>query len=168
MTDIPVIGFIIPFAAFLVDQLPIIAPIAVSIAIPIALAALCGVVSERSGVVNIGLEGIILTAAFVGWGTGAAGGALLPPDMQQATAIFGISVPLLVGLVAALLSGMILAALHAWLAISLKADQIISGVIITSAAFGLPGSLNPLTWGGSPHGAGGFKPLNVPEDVANI
>jgi ABC-type uncharacterized transport system permease subunit len=169
MTDIPVLGFVIQFIAFLVDQLPTIAPAAVSICIPIALAGLCGVVSERSGVVNIGLEGMMLTAAFVGWAAGAAAVAFLPHDLAVArTGVFGISLPLIIGLGAALLSGMLLALMHAWLSISVRADQIISGVIINIAAVGLTGYLNTLISTGSPQGAGKFTALNVPQDIADI
>jgi ABC-type uncharacterized transport system permease subunit len=166
LTDIPVLGFIIQFTQFMLDQLPIIAHAAVAVSIPIGLAALAGTVSERSGVVNIGLEGIMLTGAFVGWVVGAAAVSIMGPGVP--TAIFGITTPLLIGLVAAMLSGMILAALHAWLAISVRADQIISGVIINIAAIGLTGYLNTLISGGSPRGAGGFKPLDVPPQVAEI
>jgi simple sugar transport system permease protein len=168
VTDIPVIGFIIQFIAFLIDQLPVISQTSVAIAVPIALAAMCGVVSERSGVVNIGLEGIMLTAAFVGWLGGATALAVLPPDLQGRTDIFGISLPLLIGLVAALLSGMILSAVHAWLAISVRADQIISGVIINIAAIGLTGYLNTIISKNAPQGAGGFEPLTVPASIASI
>jgi len=169
MTDIPILGFIIQFLAFLLDQLPIISHAAVSIAIPIGLAALCGVVSERSGVVNIGLEGMMLTAAFVGWAMGAVAVALLPPDLAaMRTEVFGITLPLLIGLGAALISGMILAALHAWLSIYVRADQIISGVIINIAAVGLTGYLNSIVSSGSPQGAGKFTPLQVPADIANL
>jgi simple sugar transport system permease protein len=129
---------------------------------------LCGVVSERSGVVNIGLEGIMLTAAFVGWLAGAAALAVLPPGLEGRTDLFGISLPLLIGLGAALLSGMILAALHAWLSISVKADQIVSGVILNIAAVGLTGYLNTIISKTAPQGAGGFQPFDVPTDVAQI
>jgi general nucleoside transport system permease protein len=166
MTDIPVLGFIIQFLAFLLDQLPIIAHAAVAVAIPIGLAALAGTISERSGVVNIGLEGMMLTGAFVGWVIGAAAVAMM--GHGEPTAIFGITVPLLIGLGAALVSGMVLAALHAWLAITVRADQIISGVIINIAAVGLTGYLNTLISTGSPAGAGGFTPLDVPKAVAEI
>src|SRR4051794_25487555 len=166
MTDIPVLGFIIQFTAFIVDQLPIISHAAVALAIPIALAGLAGTIGERSGVVNIGLEGIMLTGAFIGWTVGAAAVAIMGPG--QPTAIFGITAPLLIGLVAALISGMVLAALHAWLAISIRADQIISGVIINIAAIGLTGYLNNLISGASPKGAGGFQPLELPPQVAEI
>ena len=166
MTDIPVLGFIIQFAQFLLDQLPVIAHSSVSVSIPIALAGLCGVVSERSGVVNIGLEGMMLTAAFVGWATGAAVIALMGPS--PATPVFGITLPLLIALAAALLSGVVLALLHAWVSITVRADQIVSGVIINIAALGVTGYLNTLISGSSPNGAGGFKPLIIPPDIANI
>jgi len=169
MTDIPVIGFIIQFAQFLLDQLPQIAHASVAISIPIALAGLCGVIGERSGVVNIGLEGMMLTAAFVGWSVGAAAVAVMPPELASVrTAVFGITPALLVGLAAALLSGMILAAMHAWVSISVKADQIVSGVIINIGALGLTGYLNSLISGAAPQGAGKFTALDVPADVANI
>lgn len=166
MTDIPVLGFVIQFIGFLIDQLPTISHAAVAVAIPIALAGLCGVISERSGVVNIGLEGMMLTAAFVGWGTGAAALAILGPS--PGTAVFGITLPLLIGLAAALLSGMVLAALHAWVSVTVRADQIVSGVIINIAAVGVTGYLNTLISGSSPKGAGGFKPLAIPADIASF
>ncbi|HTO84989.1 MAG TPA: ABC transporter permease [Methylomirabilota bacterium] len=166
MTDIPVIGFIIQFAQFMLDQLPVIAHSAVSVSIPIALAGLCGTVSERTGVVNIGLEGMMLTGAFVGWATGAAAIALL--GNGPATPVFNITIPLLIALGAALLSGVVLALLHAWVSITVKADQIVSGVIINIAAVGVTGYLNQLISGFSPKGAGSFRPFDVPADIANI
>jgi general nucleoside transport system permease protein len=166
VTDIPVIGFIIQFFQFVFDQLPLISVAAVSAAVPIALAALCGVVSERSGVVNIGIEGIMLTAAFVAWVSGVVAVQFLGPG--DPTAIFGITLPLLIALAVGVLSGMVLATLHAWLSISLRVDQIISGVILNIAAIGLTGYLNTLISTSSPKGAGGFDPLNVPPEVASI
>jgi simple sugar transport system permease protein len=166
MTDIPVLGFVIQFIQFLVDQLPFMSHAAVAIAIPIALAGLCGVISERSGVVNIGLEGIMLTAAFVAWITGVVAVAIL--GHGQPTAIFGLTVPLLLAVGAAVLSGMILAGLHAWLSISVRADQIISGVILNIAAVGLTGYLNTIVSKQSPPGAGGFISLQVPNELTDL
>ncbi|HYI21437.1 MAG TPA: ABC transporter permease [Candidatus Limnocylindrales bacterium] len=166
MTDLPVIGVIIQLFQFLIDQLPFISDAAVAASIPIALAALAGVVSERSGVVNIGLEGMMLTAAFVAWITGVVAVGMLGPS--QPTAVFGITLPLLIALGVAMLSGMVMAGLHAWLSISLRADQIISGVIINIAAIGLTGYLYTIISKNSPTGAGGFDSLDVPAAISGI
>jgi len=166
MTEIPVLGLVIQFAGFLLDQLPFIAHAAVGLSIPIALAGMCGVVSERSGVVNIGLEGMMLTAAFVAWVSGVVAVAALGPG--TATPAFGITLPLLIALAVAVLSGMAMATIHAWLSISVRADQIISGVIINVAAAGLTGYLNTLIASQSPIGAGGFTPLQLPAELTSL
>jgi ABC-type uncharacterized transport system permease subunit len=166
VTDIPLIGPIIQFFQFIIEQLPFISDAAYAAAVPIALAALCGVVSERSGVVNIGLEGIMLTAAFVAWIAGVVAVGFLGPG--NPTEAFGITLPLLIALAAGIISGFVLAALHAYLSISLRADQIISGVIINIAAIGLTGYLNTIISKSSPQGAGGFDALSVPSSIVDI
>jgi len=81
-------------------------------ATPIALAALCGVISERSGVINIGIEGIMLMSA------------------QVAVITATVSGNLYVGLFFAVLMGGLVAALHAYLVIRFKVDQTVSSVAI--------------------------------------
>jgi ABC-type uncharacterized transport system permease subunit len=88
-------------------------------AIPIALAALCGVISERAAVVNIAIEGIMLIAAM----TAVIAGTL--------------SHSLIVGLIVAILTGGLVAALHAWLVIRFNVDQIVSGVAINIFGTGI-------------------------------
>ncbi|HCR71761.1 MAG TPA: ABC transporter permease [Anaerolineae bacterium] len=81
-------------------------------ATPIALAALCGVISERAAVINIGIEGIMLMTAQI---------AVVTATMFQ---------NLYVGLIAAILLGGLVAAFHAFLVIRYKVDQTVSGVAI--------------------------------------
>ena len=126
--DIPIIGLVFQFIDYLIATLPLLAPIILRIATPIGFAALCGVVCERSGVVNIGIEGIMLTGAFVGW----LGGAIFAPVFAGfQSPIFGATPALAAGRgggdAGAACS---ISLLHAWLSISVKADQIISGTII--------------------------------------
>jgi ABC-type uncharacterized transport system permease subunit len=81
-------------------------------ATPIALAALCGVISERAGVTNIGIEGTMLFAAQVSVIVGTTTGSLW------------------LALISAILTGGLIAGLHAFLVIKFKVDQIISGTAV--------------------------------------
>jgi general nucleoside transport system permease protein len=163
--DIPILGIIFQFVAYLITTIPIVAPIILRIAAPIGFAALCGVVCERSGVVNIGIEGIMLTGAFVGWLVGA----IFAPMFGAFTApIFGITPALVLGVVGAILAGMLVSLLHAWLSISVRADQIISGTIINIAAFGMTTYLYALLQASSLGGAGAFRPFLPPVALTNL
>ena len=162
---IPVIGLVFEFIGYLIAVLPVIAPITYSAAVPIAFAALCGVMCERSGVVNIGIEGTMLVAAFVGW---SAGVFLLPILGSEHGPIFGASPAMLIALLLAILAAVVVSALHAWLSISVRADQIISGTIINIAAFGITGYLNTLLAKSSPTGAGAFTAWTPPEFLTGL
>lgn len=91
--------------------------------VPLALAALGEVVSERSGLINIGLEGIMLASALVGYGVAASSGQ---PEL---------------GLLAGLFAGVVMAALQAILTISFALDQVVSGVAINLFALGGTGTV---------------------------
>jgi simple sugar transport system permease protein len=92
-------------------------------ATPLLFAGLGGLVSERSGVVNIGLEGMMLMGAFfAAWGSDVTGSWLL-------------------GILIGVLAGMALAAVHAFFSINLRADQIVAGFALNFVALGLTGYL---------------------------
>jgi general nucleoside transport system permease protein len=92
-------------------------------ATPLTYAAIGGLYSERSGVVNIGLEGMMLTGAFFGiWGADKTGNWLL-------------------GLLIAMGAGGLMALIYAFFAIHLRADQIVGGTAINFLALGVTGYL---------------------------
>ena len=90
---------------------------------PIALGALAGILCEKSGVVNIGIEGMMLAAAAFGFGAN----------------LFFKNI--WVGLLAAILVGGLMAVLHAVMCIRFKTDQMISGTAINILAVGASGFL---------------------------
>jgi ABC-type uncharacterized transport system permease subunit len=90
-------------------------------ATPLTFGAIGGMVSERSGVVNVGLEGMMLMGAF--WGVYGAD--------KTGTWVGGLAI--------AVLAGGLFALLHAVWAIHLRADQIVSGMAINFLALGVTG-----------------------------
>jgi len=105
----------------------------IAVATPLTLGALSGVFCERSGVVNIGIEGMMLAAAFFGW---------LAAIYMNTIFKFSPGVSLWVGVLASILTGGLFALLHAWLSITFKVDQIIGGTVINILAVGITGFLN--------------------------
>ena len=115
-------------------------------ATPLIFAALGGMFSERSGVVNIGLEGLMLISAFAGVvGASLSGSAL-------------------VGLGFGLGAGLVFALIHALMCITFEADQIISGTAINLLALGGTGYLMVLIFGsgGTSPRVNGFKEVAIP------
>jgi ABC-type uncharacterized transport system permease subunit len=90
----------------------------IRMSVPLILTALAGLYAERSGVVDIGLEGKLLAAAFAG---------------ASAAAVSNSAV---IGLVAAVLCSISFSAIHGYASISQRGDQIVSGTAINFIAFG--------------------------------
>ena len=163
---IPVLGLLFQLIGYLVDRLPNIAPIVLSLAAPIALGALCGIMNERSGIVNIGIEGMMLTGAFAGFLVAALVAQAVPVERDG---LFGATPALVAGVLGAVAAAVLLSLLHAWLCITIRADQIISGTIINIAALGLTGYLNRLILSQQPRaGAGTFGSFDPPEWLTDL
>ena len=119
------------------------------LATPLLLVCLAGLFSERAGIFDIGLEGKLLAAAFV------------------SAAFAAITGSVWLGLLAGIFASILLSLLHGLASITLRGDQIISGVAINFLAagltvviaqdlFGQGGRTPPLKSGGR------FEPLNFP------
>jgi ABC-type uncharacterized transport system permease subunit len=112
----------------------------VRLATPITLGMLAGVMCERCAVINIAIEGMMLTAAAVGYMA-----SLYAQNMW-------------IGLLFAVLSGGAMAALHAVLSIRFMVDQIISGTVINILAVGVSGYIRAAFLLKNPFGAPGLFP----------
>jgi general nucleoside transport system permease protein len=88
---------------------------------PILLGAMCGILCERAGIVNIGIEGQMLLSAFMGFMVNVWTGNLL------------------IAVLAGMATGALLGLLHAFMSVTLKLDQIIGGTVINILALGLTG-----------------------------
>lgn len=114
----------------------------IRLSVSIAFAALGEVVSQRAGVMNVGLEGIMLFSAFL-------------------SALFAVYTgnPWF-GVVAAIIGGMALGALHAVFSIALGANQIVSGLALVVLGAGLSGFGYRLTIGKSPVSIPSFSSID--------
>jgi general nucleoside transport system permease protein len=115
-------------------------------ATPLAFAAMGGIFSERSGVINIALEGMMLSGAFFGIWAAAWSGSWV------------------VGILMAMVFGGFLALIHAFFSIHLRADQIVSGTAINFLALGLTGYLFRYIYGtdGTPSDVSRIPEVSVP------
>ena len=98
----------------------------IRLATPLVLAALGGMFSERSGVINIALEGLMLAGAFT---------AATVTHLATAN---GYPAPEWIGLLAAIAAGVLVAGIHALACIKYKADQVVTGTAINILFLGVP------------------------------
>jgi simple sugar transport system permease protein len=114
------------------------------LATPLIYASIGEVFTERSGVLNIGLEGIMLIGAFAGFAGTFYSGSLL------------------VGLLVALGSGLLSGLLFAIFTVTIKANQIVVGAALNLIGLGLTGFLYRALFAGKSQGIEAFAPLQIP------
>ncbi len=119
---------------------------ALRMATPIVYASLGGIFSERVGIINIGLEGMMLTSAFIG-----------------VTVSYYTRNPWL-GVLAAVLVGGLLAFFHAFLTVKFAGNQIVSGTGINIFAMGFTAYMSQVIWGsrGASDTVTGIKDISIP------
>lgn len=134
------IAFVVTFLVWMVADrpsaiLPLVSLLSggLMFATPLVFGALAGVVNERSGVINIAIEGQLLLGAFAG---------------VLVASMFGSS---WVGLIGASLAGMALGALLAWFAITFRTENIVVGVVLNMLALGITSFLFSTLLKNSPH-----------------
>lgn len=119
---------------------------ALRMATPLVYASLGGLFSERAGIVNIALEGMMLTGAFSG-----------------VLATYGTGSPWL-GVLASVLAGGLLGLLHALLTVKFSGNQIVSGTGINLFALGFTAYMSQIVWGsrGASPNVQGLETISIP------
>ncbi|MEP7292634.1 MAG: ABC transporter permease, partial [Chloroflexota bacterium] len=125
--------------------------VSMRLATPIVMGALAGIWCERSGVVNIAIEGMMLVGACFGF----VALTLLAPTM-------GTPQAQLVGILVATASGGAMALLHGWLSITFKTDQVVSGTVINILAVGLTSFVRREVLLSSEAGRETLQQINIP------
>ena len=118
---------------------------AITFSTPLIFGALAGILCEKSGVVNIAIEGLLLNGAFT-------------------SALVGSVTTFWLGVFAAMVTGALFAWLLAWLAIRYKVDQVIIGFFLNFFVLGLTSFLDNRILSTSPdyNGVATLKPLSIP------
>lgn len=114
------------------------------LATPLIYASIGELFTERAGVLNIGLEGIMLFGAFVGFAVGTASGSPVT------------------GVLAALLVGMIVGILFAVFTVTIKANQIVVGAALNMIGLGLTGFAYRTFFDVTTKGVKTFPPIEIP------
>ncbi len=107
------------------DQFSSMFVLALNYAVPIVIASLGGLYSERSGIVNIGLEGIMLVGAFVS----AAFVPLFEAQLGPVTPWIAIAL--------ATLAGGLYSLIHAYISVDLRGNQVVSGTALNMLSVGV-------------------------------
>ncbi|WP_459478794.1 ABC transporter permease [Clostridium saccharoperbutylacetonicum] len=129
-------------------------PYAVAYTIPLLMTALGALYCERSGVINIGLDGFMIVGSFAG--------ALTISKLQESMGA-GSTTAIWIGLVVSIIVGMLFSLLHAFASINLNADQTISGTAINMMAGAVTIFLaRTITGSGRIRITNGFYPMDIP------
>lgn len=127
----------------------------VRLAIPVLLATLGEIITERSGVLNLGLEGVMVMGAVTGFmvayylETGPFANA------SDSAAIW-------LGLAAGVLAGMAMGLIMAWLSVSLEVDQVIAGVTLVVFGHGMANYIYRQQFSSLTARVSGLEPVNIP------
>jgi ABC-type uncharacterized transport system permease subunit len=129
-----------------IDLLTSLLQSTVTMAVPLLLAALGELIAERGGVINIGLEGMVLTGAF----------AAMAATYSTGTPIIGV--------LAAWGAGLLLAALFAYVIVVHSANQVVAGTALNLLALGITGVAYRAMFGvtGAALTVTGLTPLAIP------
>lgn len=123
------VAFVLAFLTFIGAGARTVIPMvsllqgALALSVPLVFGAMSGVICERSGIINIAIEGQLLFGAFAGAVIASAAGSGY------------------IGLIAAPIAGGIVGAVLAWFAVSFRVNQIIVGVVLNTLIIGLTGFL---------------------------